>query len=532
MAGEKILLVDDEADVLDLCKRILESKAYQVKPAHNGREAIDFALQESFDLLLTDIKMPGMSGLEIAQVLKEADPGIICVIMTGYSTMDMAIEAVKLGIDEFVMKPFSPEELSLAIAKALEKQHLRKENFRLRSLIPLFELNKTLMSVVEVEQFLDRLLDISRQETSADFAGLFLLESENITATFQPEQAVGQQRQEVCRQLAEMAMTGNEQLSYNRQNAVTDQQRQFLEQMAVQSVIVNPLRFKEANLGALVVVRTASNFDPSDVDFLAVLSGQASIALENARLFTATQDAYKELQVLDHMKSEFINIAAHELRTPLAILMGYAAVLEDDLEGTSRDYISHIMRNAMRLRAIIDDMLSLQYLESGIPNLSADVLLLPEIIDQVIQDMDLLVKEKNLTVFVDIPRDFPELIADRQKFDLIVVNLVHNAMKFTPPGEQVGFRATANGEYATISVTNTGVAIPKDKMDRIFDRFYQVESSLTREHGGIGLGLAIVRGMVEVCGGKISVESDETNGTTFTFTLPLDNTSLKDRLSP
>ena len=143
MAKEKILIVDDEKDVLDLCKRILETQGYNVKSTHNGYEAIDIAHNEDFDLLLTDIKMPGMSGLEIAQMLKESDPGIICVTMTGFSTMDMAINALKLGIDEFILKPFTPKELIIAVANALEKERLRIENFRLSSLIPLFELNKT-----------------------------------------------------------------------------------------------------------------------------------------------------------------------------------------------------------------------------------------------------------------------------------------------------------------------------------------------------------------------------------------------------
>jgi DNA-binding NtrC family response regulator len=161
MAKEKVLIVDDEIDVLDLCRRILLAQGYQVDSANNGYEAIEIARQKKFNLLLTDIKMPGMSGLEIAQQLKEFDPNIICVTMTGFSTMDMAINALKLGIDEFILKPFTPKELSAAISKAMEKERLRQENFRLRSLIPLFELNKTLMSTVEEDNLLSRVLEIA-----------------------------------------------------------------------------------------------------------------------------------------------------------------------------------------------------------------------------------------------------------------------------------------------------------------------------------------------------------------------------------
>ena len=110
------------------------------------------------------------------------------------------------------------------------------------------------------------------------------------------------------------------------------------------------------------------------------------------------------------------------------------------------------------------------------------------------------------------------------------MNLLHNAIKFTPANGQVSFTAKADGQKALMSVSDTGIGIPQEAIKRIFDRFYQVEKSLTREYGGIGLGLAITRGMVEVCGGEICVESEEGKGTTFVITLPLDNTTLGQRL--
>jgi signal transduction histidine kinase len=234
--------------------------------------------------------------------------------------------------------------------------------------------------------------------------------------------------------------------------------------------------------------------------------------------------------MLDHMKSEFINIAAHELRTPLAILIGYASVLEEETEELPHEYVPIINRNAMRLRALIEDMLNLKYLESGMATLAHDDLDLQEVIAEAIQDLSLLTNEKNLTIQVNIPHDFPPIVADRKKFDLIIMNLLHNALKFTPPGGRVTCEAKVKGERVTISVSDTGIGIPQEQLSRIFDRFYQVEDSLTRGHEGMGLGLAIVRGMVEVCGGEIQVESEEGQGTTFTFTLPLDNSHLEKRL--
>jgi signal transduction histidine kinase len=227
------------------------------------------------------------------------------------------------------------------------------------------------------------------------------------------------------------------------------------------------------------------------------------------------------------MKSEFINIAAHELRTPLAILMGYGTLLEDESSGSQREYVTNIMRNAMRLRSLIDDMLSLQYLESGVASLTRDRLSLRQVVEEIAQDMWLMIEEKNLKIKINIPDDFPPITTDGQKLDLILMNLIHNAIKFTAAEGEVTFEARIEGEQVVMSVRDTGIGIPEDKLHRIFDRFYQVEQSLTREYGGIGLGLAITKGMVEVCGGHIRVDSKEGEGTTFTFTLPVDNTKVE-----
>ncbi len=532
MAGEKIIIVDDEADVLDLCSRILKSDGYRVKTARNGYEAIDIAQKEHFDLLLTDIKMPGITGLEIAQTLKKSTPDMIYVAMTGYSTIDMVIEALKLGIDEFITKPFTPKELSKVIAKALEKERLRKENIRLNSLIPLFELNQMLMGTVEVEKVLQRLLEISQQETKSDLAILYTFDDGQSSSHIchQTNGEINAQYQEICDQLARLILENGQQVVLNPAQPYDEQYQPFLKGLDGQATLGTPLKSQKTDLGSLILVRKKYEFTPVDSDFIAVLCSQASIALENARLFTEIQEAYKELKMLDHMKSEFINIAAHELRTPLAILTGYATVLENEFVGDHKEYLSNIMRNAMRLRSLIDDMLNLQHLESGVASLSREMLDLNEIVQEVIQDMSLIVAEKELTLEILIPDDFPKIMADRQKVDLVIMNIMHNAVKFTPQYGQVTFKARVEGEEAVLSITDTGIGIPPDKLNRIFDRFYQVEPSLTREYGGIGLGLSIVKGVVELCGGTIHVESAEGQGTTFVITLPLDNIHLQRNL--
>jgi len=250
-----------------------------------------------------------------------------------------------------------------------------------------------------------------------------------------------------------------------------------------------------------------------------VLSGQAAIAIENARLFEEIQHAYQGLQKLDHMKSEFINIAAHELRTPLGILLGYATILQEKAEGEVQEQLEIIVRNAMRLRSLIDDMLNLSHLEMGKPQIKLERIALRHIIDESVRDLSPLAESKGQNIEIKLSEDLPPIAADRQKLGLILANLLSNAVKFTPEGGRITVEAKSNEHEIWVSVSDTGIGIPPEEQEMIFERFYQVGDSLTRKQGGIGLGLAIAKGIVELCGGRIWVESQVGRGSTFTFSI-------------
>jgi len=523
MPQERILIADDEPDVLDLCRRILVAEGYRVETVQTGDEALDRLQQQPFDLLLTDIKMPGLNGLETARAAKELSPELVCVTMTGFSTMDTAIEALKLGIADFVLKPFTPEELSLSVSRALEKERLRKENIRLRSLIPLFEFNKTLLSTVEVDVLLHHVLAIAQSETQADLSLLFLNDSAEIREYARPLPPPEDEEARSLRlEMARWVMHHQDQLSLHRGEAMPERFAALLEVLNLEHLMGIPLIAKEGRiLGALVVGKCSEPFASGDSEFLQVMASQAAIAIENAHLFQEIQRAYDELKKLDHLKSEFINIAAHELRTPLAILLGYASVLAEEATGVNRERLSAVIRNAMRLRALIDDMLNLSYLETGQARLNLEEVTLGDVIQRAMLDMSQLIEEKSLTAEVDIPADFPPMLADPQKLDLIVVNLLSNAIKYTPEGGNISCKAWVEEDRAVVAICDSGIGIPPEEQDKIFDRFYQIEDSLTRHYSGMGLGLAVAKGMVELCQGRIWVESEVGQGSTFYFELPL-----------
>ncbi len=519
---ERILVADDELYILDVCRRILGRK-YEVTVVHSGLEAIQMAQEQQFDLLLTDIKMPGIDGLEAAREVKKIQPDMMCVTMTGFSTMETAIKALRLGVDEFVIKPFAPEELTLAIDRAFEKERLRRENVRLKSLLPLFEFNKMLMSTTDIDKLLAQVTGLAISEVDADSVALYLADEAGTFRLHNQQNLTTEQLAILERQGVKIAADVKDIPLYADVTSTTNPEiRRVLAAMGVNSAISAPITGQNKLHGMLILFKAAGTFSQSQQNFLGVMAGQVAIAYENAKLFQDLQLAYDKLKSLDHLKSEFINVAAHELRTPLAILMGYASVAAEDTTAEQREYMDAIVRNATRLQGLIDDLLNMRHIESGEVQLEYAQVNLPEIIRTAIDDMNMLARKKNISITVDASAEIPQFLADPRHLELILINLLSNAIKFTPEGGSIRVYAAVNGDKIRLSVEDTGVGIPASEFDRIFDRFYQVEDSLNRHHEGIGLGLAIVKGIIERCGGKIWVEKSEPGkGSTFTFTMPM-----------
>jgi len=533
MSAERILIVDDEANVLELCARILSAEGYQVATASNAHQAIEMARTGRYDFLLTDIKMPGIDGLEMTRAIQKACPGIVCVAMTGYSSLDMAIQALKLGMADFILKPFAPAELAQAVNRALENERLRRENARLQALIPLFELNKTMMGTMEREELLRRVAQTSHQATQADWTTVVVRLAEHpgregwmlahypLRASLPAETTLWAGVYSQLPSFSPVILSSPQEYGGRFATCMAETRSQAL--------ILAPLAVKGQPIGLLSVGRGAgkSPFTTSDVELLTVLAGQAAIAIENARLFEEIQRAYEELQYLDRMKSQFINIAAHELRTPLAILLGYVSLLEEEARPETREWIRIIARNAIRLRSLIDDMLSLHHLETGEVQIRLEKVELSDLIEDVVADFRPLIEAGQQKLQIDLA-NLPPVTTDRQKLALVISNLLSNAVKFTPAGGRITIRAWPDSldeskvpRFLRFSVSDTGRGIPPEERERIFNRFYQIEDALTREHGGLGLGLAIARGTVERLGGRIWVESTVGEGSTFYFTIPI-----------
>lgn len=239
---------------------------------------------------------------------------------------------------------------------------------------------------------------------------------------------------------------------------------------------------------------------------------------EKVRELTKANEGLKEL---DRMKDEFISIAAHELYTPLSILLGYAVMAKEEATGEIQRYLEIIVDKSLQLQEVIGCMLDLKYLQTGGSLLKLEKVSLKKLIEAVVDELNLLTETKRQVIELDLPEDLPEIETDRRRFNLILSNLLSNASKFTPEGGKIRIEGRVGEGEVAVSVRDTGIGIPVGEREKIFAPFYQVEDSLTRTHGGLGLGLAIVQSAVATCGGRIWVESEEGTGSTFSFTLPI-----------
>jgi signal transduction histidine kinase len=296
-------------------------------------------------------------------------------------------------------------------------------------------------------------------------------------------------------------------------------------QFQTDSLLGVPLMVNQQPIGVIEVVnkKDKGHYTEDDLAVLETLAGQAAIAIENVRLLKKLQDANAELLRLDRMKSDFIAIASHELRTPLGLILGHSTFLKETSSTDQQEQLEVIIRSAMRLKEIIEDMATIAHDDEGKSRVRRAKFSINKLIDEVADKYRKTAEKQGITLESEMPKGKEiAIVADREKISLALINLVENALTFTDKGGQVGIRAEIDEGYVKVLVVDTGIGIQTEEQERIFDRFYQVESHLTRKHGGMGLGLSIAKAMVEMHNGQIWCESKEGMGSLFCFMLPVD----------
>lgn len=305
-----------------------------------------------------------------------------------------------------------------------------------------------------------------------------------------------------------------------RQSAQDDEHYALLRAIAPRSLIVVPLFTGRECLGVLTAGSTHSDrpFARADMLLTGDIARRAALAIENARL-------YRDADAANRAKANFLSVMSHELRTPLSAVIGYTDLLERGVVGEvskeQKNFLTRIRASSNHLLQIIEEILAFASTEMGEEHVNLEETTLQDVMDGIIAVTDPLAAETGLEYSVEVVTPDARLNTDGRKVRQIVVNLVSNALKFTTEGSVRVRAGVASGE-ATFEVADTGVGIPPDRLDDIFEKFWQVEDPMTRRAGGTGLGLTVAQSFVRLLGGSLEVESEEGVGSTFRVRIPAD----------
>jgi signal transduction histidine kinase len=317
----------------------------------------------------------------------------------------------------------------------------------------------------------------------------------------------------------------------------------LVEKSGIRAFVAAPLLAREGVVGVLFVLsKTVGKFDPGDVQMLAALASQATISIENAQLYTKVErnaeelsakvterthdleEVNRQLQEASQHKSQFLANMSHELRTPLNAIIGFTRIVarkgQDVLPKRQLDNLGKILKSAEHLLGLINDILDLSKIEAGRIDIHTQTFEIHELVTLCLRTIEPVLRSDSVNLVNSVPSDLPEVHTDLNKLKQILINLLSNAAKFTEAGRII-ITAETDDANLRIAVTDSGVGIPRDRLEAIFEEFQQADASTVKEYGGTGLGLAISQRLARLLGGVIEVESKEGVGSTFSVRIPM-----------
>jgi len=486
-----LLVVDDEQDIRDASERILSRIGYQVQKASRGDEALDILNKNSIDIVLLDLKMPGMDGMEVLAKIRERSTEIQVIVITGYATVETAIEAMKQGAYDFIPKPFEPDQLRIVVNRAWEKINFIQEAKRLEQ-----ERNRTL-SDLDTEK--SRIRTIIESFPS----GVVVTDPKGRVMLMNP----------AFRQL--LGLDNN----LKADNRIED----YLPDENLCRLVL------EISQGKHVDFDDIPNYEfslPGEKYFMA--RGQPVLGEKKECLGAVLNIVdISAMKLLDNLKSEFVAKVSHELRSPLSTIHEQLALVIKDMVGEDFAQDHYILDRAREktkgLISLIGDLLDLSRIEEGIICHEPQSIRLEEILKNIIEFLRTSAQKKNQSITLLLPQDkLPELIADPIALESIFGNLIANAINYTQEGGEIIVTVDMAGINARVRVKDNGFGIADKYLNKIFDRFYRVKDDKTRYITGTGLGLPIVKGLLDSMGGFIDVESEPGKGSVFTVLLPVE----------
>ena len=487
-ARPRILVVDDEPGIREGCRKILASEGFEVITAGDGKAGLEQFLDRGpFAVLLVDLQMPRMSGLELIRELRGRDPDIVPIIITAHATIDTAVEGTKQGAYSYIPKPFTADELLLSIKNGLERRALSLEARRLR------------------EEREKRLLEVASERSKSNTInacmtdGILVINTEGLVVLRNAAAA------RILPECAELAVP------FPLETIASPDVREIIG-------VVNG-----ASGGFMILSR---EIPLGAATYMVNVSPVLDAGGESTGAVAVFRDV-SALKKLETAKSMFVSMVAHEVKSPLAAAEGWlnlilSGILKND-PAQERKMIERSLLRVKTLRTMVAELLNLTAIQTGNFTLHRAPVDVSEAVAAAVEPLRERAAERGIELSVEgaAPVAVPSVLADKEALSMVFSNLVENAIKYGREGGRLAVRIEHAGMYASVSVTDDGIGMSPEDRGKVFDEFYRARNERTASIAGTGLGLSLVKRLVEMHEGTVSVESALGFGSTFTVRLPV-----------
>jgi len=533
---ELLLIEDNPGDALLIEEMLSEVKGFPFTFDHVPRlsEGLERMASGTVGVALLDLSLPDSHGLETVARARAQSPGVPIVVMTGLDDEETGIAAVKMGAQDFLVKrQLDGNLLVRSLRYAVERKRAEEQARRHQEHITaLHEIERAITSTLDLHSLLSILLEKIDQLLPYPATTVRLWNKES--ACLEPV-ACRNLHEESWKLIARESGRGVTSLVLEKKAPVTIKNVQrdpcvrnpdFCRQHNLVSYLEVPLIVKEELLGVLgFYTREEHDFSKEEIEFLSTVAGQAAVAIQNSQLYQQTRDQAIELERADRIKNEFLSVVSHELCTPVNVIMGYTKMVKDGMMGELNPEqdraLGKVSVCAKDLLAMINDILRVTMIESHGLSVVRTKFNMSVLVDVLRASCEIPPGKKEVTLHWDCPAKLPVINTDNEKLAQILQNLINNAIKFTEKGLiTVSVRPLPQEESVEFTVHDSGIGIPNEILATVFDKFHQADSSSTRNHNGVGLGLYIAKKLTELLGGSITVQSELGKGSAFTVRLP------------
>jgi two-component system NtrC family sensor kinase len=525
MTTSTILVIDDEAGITRLCDRLLKRAGFSVVAFTDPFQALDYAAHNHIDLLLVDIRMPDINGFEVITRVRQQQPEIAILVMTGFGTLEMAVQALRQGVDGLILKPFEAgDELVQAVQQALQDNQRKREAARIQALRPLFDITEALLAETRPDRLLGLILSAVCGQLRCEHAGFYEYVAEEQTLRLLAVQGeVFSDNGDQESGILSRANASGAPLWVNATGPGEPGMQAYLTERGLVSIMAVPVLYTNIR-GVMYAARQQGDEPFRDVDWemFLLLSRQAAIAMENARLYAELRDYVQRVEDSQQalIRAEKMATAgrltasiAHEINNPLQAVQNclHLAMRKDMPAEKQQEYLNLAHTELDRLMSTVQRMLDF-YRPGGVEPQQVDV---ADLLRHVIDLLSPQLTARGIRVTTGFSSKLPRILAVSSQLQQVFINLILNAYDVMPEGGELRITARPVRDMVEIVFQDSGPGISPENRSRIFEPF------VSTKDGGIGLGLSVSYGIVSAHGGSLDLLPDRGPGACFRITLPV-----------